>query len=143
MTDTELLERFENCTLPAEQFTHRAHVKVAYLYLKQDSFEGALNKIRSGIQAYQRAQGVPDDPTMGYNETTTHALMHLIGAIMAAYSEEIPTVDAEAFCDAHPQLMSKHVLRFFYSPERRMLPEAKRQFVEPDLTSLPTILSNN
>jgi hypothetical protein len=37
----------------------------------------------------------------------------------------------------HPQLMSKHVLRLFYSPAGRMHPEAKATFIEPDLAPLP------
>jgi hypothetical protein len=35
--------------------------------------------------------------------------------------------------------MTRHALRFFYSPERRMDPRAKGTFVEPDLTPLPAI----
>jgi len=42
-------------------------------------------------------------------------------------------VSAEAFCDRHPQLMQKKRLQLFYSRERLMTWEAKRQFVEPDL----------
>jgi hypothetical protein len=39
----------------------------------------------------------------------------------------------------HPQLMSNYVLRFFYSPQRIMLPIAKTTFVEPDLAPLPKL----
>lgn len=31
MTDEELLAAFENCSLPHSEWTHRAHVRVAYL----------------------------------------------------------------------------------------------------------------
>jgi hypothetical protein len=60
---------------------------------------------------------------------------------MAAYGEASPAPTADAFCDAHPQLMARHALRLFYSPQRRMDPRAKAQFVEPDLAPLPRILS--
>jgi hypothetical protein len=59
---------------------------------------------------------------------------------MAAYGEASPAPTADAFCDAHPQLMARHALRLFYSPQRRMDPRAKAQFVEPDLAPLPRIL---
>jgi hypothetical protein len=39
----------------------------------------------------------------------------------------------------HPQLMTKHALRLFYSPQRRMHPDAKGRFIEPDLTPLPRL----
>ena len=56
-----------------------------------------------------------------------------------AYGTVIPTADSEAFCDMHPQLLNRNILRLFYSPERRMHPDAKTRFVEPDLTDLPTV----
>ena len=103
----------------------------------QNPFDEALQRLRAGIKAYNAAHNVPDTPTSGYNETTTHALLHLIAATITHYSAPLPTADAEAFCDAHPQLMNKHVLRLFYTPARRMNPWAKVEFVPPDLTPLP------
>jgi hypothetical protein len=140
MDDADLIHQFEACTLPFDQWTHRTHIKVAFLYLREHGFDGALARLRTGIKAYNAANNVPDGPLMGYNETTTHALLHLIHAVMRAYSETFPTPTADSFCDAHPQLMSKHVLRFFYSPQRRLHPQAKVRFVEPDLAPLPRVV---
>jgi hypothetical protein len=137
MDDHELLSQFENLTLPFAQWTHRAHVKVAYLYLRQYPFSQAMEKLRNGIKAYNAANNRPDGPTEGYNETTTHAMAHLICAVVRAYDKTHPVTTADSFCDMHPQLMSQYVLRFFYTPQRRMDPRAKKQFVEPDLTALP------
>lgn len=95
--------------------------------------------MRRGIKAYNAANKVPEGPTSGYNETTTHAFVHLIAATMAAYAQAMPTPTADAFCDMHPQLMTRNVLRLFYSPERRMDARAKTEFVEPDLAPLPRI----
>jgi hypothetical protein len=140
MGDEELLRRFEDRTLPFDQWTHRCHVKVAYLYLRRLPFRAAQEQIRRGIRAYNAAHHVPEGPTSGYNETTTCAFMHLVAATMRAYAETFPTATADAFCDTHPQLMTRHVLRLFYSPERRMDPPAKTEFVEPDLAPLPPIV---
>ena len=76
MTDNELLRRFEDLTLPFEQWMHRAHVKVAYLYLRAQGFAEALKCLRRGIQAYNVKNNVPDNATSGYNETTTHAFLY-------------------------------------------------------------------
>jgi hypothetical protein len=138
--DRELLAQFESLTLPFAHWTHRAHVKVAYLYLRQQrDFEAALARLRRGIQAYNAANHVPESPASGYNETTTHAFLRLIDATIGAYGEVFPTPDADTFCDAHPQLLTRHALRLFYSPERRMHPDAKTKFVEPDLAPLPRV----
>ena len=135
--DVELLHQFEALTLPFNQWTHRAHVRVAFLYLRAHAFDEALSRMRKGVKAYNAANKVPESPTSGYNETTTQAFLHLIAATMHSYGGVFPTETADAFCDAHPQLMSRHALRFFYSPQQRMHPLAKTQFVEPDLAPLP------
>jgi hypothetical protein len=137
--DREFLRQFEACTLPLPEWTHRAHVKVAFLYLRDHPLEVAIGKLRTGIRAYNAAHDVPEGPLEGYNETTTVAFARLVAATMAAYGNVLPAADAESFCDLHPQLLSKHVLRMFYSPQQRSRPEAKHQFVEPDLAPLPRI----
>jgi len=137
LTDSELLAAFESQSIPRPDWTHRAHVKIAYLYLTKLPFEQALEKIRTGIQKLNAANKVEESPTSGYNETTTVAFAHLIAATIAAYSKTFPTPTADAFCDTHRHLLSPTILRLFYSPERRMHPNAKHKFVEPDLTPLP------
>ena len=140
VTDGELLSAFEALTLPFEQWTHRAHVKVAFTYLRRHPFEEALARMRAGVKAYNARHGVPDSEVSGYNETTTHAFMHLILATMRAYGRTHPAPDADDFCDSHPQLMTRHALRFFYSRDRRTHPLARTRFVEPDLAPLPQII---
>ena len=137
MDDRTFLEQFEDCTFPFDQWTHRAHVKVAYLYLRRFSLEEAISKMRQGIGRYNAANDVPEGPDSGYNETTTQACLRIIHAVMSEYESVFPTETADEFCDTHPQLLSKHILRFFYSPDQRMHPEAKTTFVEPDLAPLP------
>jgi hypothetical protein len=139
MTDDELLQRFEAQALSRQEWTHRCHVKVAYLYLSRHPFAEALARIRQGIQALNKANKVPEGPASGYNETTTVAFAHLIAATIEAYGATLPAASAEEFCDRQPQLLSPHILRFFYSPERRMDPRAKTQFLEPDLAPLPRL----
>ena len=137
--DASFLRRFEDCTLPFAEWTHRAHVRVAYIYLCQEPFDAALERMRTGVRRYNAANNVPEGPTSGYNETTTVAFFHLIAAVRSAYANTHPVDSSDAFCDMHPQLMTKHALRLFYSPQRRTDPRAKTEFVEPDLSPLPTI----
>ena len=76
--DAALLARFEAQAIPREEWTHRAHVKVAYLYATSYPFDEAIVKLREGIKALNAVLEVPEGPLMGYNETTTHALLHLV-----------------------------------------------------------------
>lgn len=137
--DREFLWQFEARTLPFAEWTHRAHVKVAFLYLRDYSFDEALARVRAGIKAYNAANRVPEGPASGYNETATVAFVTLVAVTMRAYGGTFPTPTADAFCDAHPQLMTRHALRLFYSPARPMHPDAKTRFVEPDLAPQPRV----
>ena len=139
LNDDEFLRQFEARSLPFSEWTHRAHIKVAYLYLRDHAYGVALEKLRRGIKAYNAANKVVESDTSGYNETTTCAMAQIIAATMAAYCPIMPTANADAFCDTHPQLLTKHILRLFYSPERRMQLNAKAEFVPPDLAPLPEI----
>ncbi len=135
--DLKLVTSFEQLTLPVNQWDQRAHVSVAFIYLREYGFDEALQRIRRGVRAFNQQNGIVDAPTSGYNETTTVAFLRIIRATDRAYNDVYPTTNSREFCDTHPQILCKHVLRFFYSPERRMHPDAKTKFVEPDLAPLP------
>ena len=74
MTDEDnFLHQFEACTFPFDQWHHRAHVKLAYLYAVRFGPVVAAQKLRDGIRAYNAANHVQDTPTSGYHETMTLA----------------------------------------------------------------------
>ncbi len=133
-TDAEFVRLFESQAWPLAQWHHRDHVRLAYLMLREGTFEQAAERIRRGIRAHNAKHGIVDTPTTGYHETMTLAWLWLVAAILDEYG---PAQTADAFCDAHPELMEKKALRLFYSKERFMSAEAKVRFVEPDLAPLP------
>lgn len=134
MNDDEHLQRFEDQSLPLEQWTHRAHLKVAYLYLRRFPFDEALMRLRAGIRAYNAAQGILDSPTGGYHETMTCAWLQLVHTTLCQFG---PAETADAFFDAQSQLTQKRALLLFYSRDRIMSAEAKATFIAPDLAPLP------
>lgn len=134
MNDEEHLRRFEDHSLPKEEWNHRAHLKVAYLYLIQFSQPEALERLRVGILAYNTAQGIQDTPTGGYHETMTQVWLQLVSTALRQFG---PADTADAFFDAQTQLCDKRTPLLFYSRDLLMSPEAKRSFVAPDLAPLP------
>jgi hypothetical protein len=132
MRDDEFLAAFESRTL--EEFHHRDHVKVAYLYLCRYPLAEAIGKVRAGLQGLAAAWGAPvDDLEKGYHETMTQAWVRLVHATLRQCGV---AEDADAFCEQQPELMQKRRLELFYSRERLMTWKAKREFVEPDLAEL-------
>jgi len=134
MNDAQLLEAFEACTLPFEQWTHRAHVRVAFLYASQNPLPAALDKMRTGIKAYNKATDTPDELERGYHETITVAFMRLVSH---ALKEHGPLASSDEFCNTCARSLSKGVLLNYYSKDRLISLEAKQQFLEPDLQPLP------
>jgi hypothetical protein len=134
--DDMLVQQFEACTFPFEEWRHRVHVKIAFLYAMRFDLEIAAKKLRDGIRAFNSANNVQDTPASGYHETMTMAWLRIIDATARAYKQE--HLAADEFVDFHPQLREKKVLRLFYSPELFMSLRAKYEFVEPDLAPLPT-----
>ncbi|MDF1813478.1 MAG: hypothetical protein P1V20_14870 [Verrucomicrobiales bacterium] len=135
--DTRLLEAFESKTLSLDQWNQTTHVSIAFLYLQQYDIDEATQRMKQGVIAFNEHNKIVESETSGYNETTTVAFMHIIDSVMKNYGKVFPVDNSRDFCETHPQLLSKHILRLFYSPERRMDPRAKREFVEPDLAPLP------
>jgi hypothetical protein len=149
MTDGDLLAQFESCTLPRAEWNHRAHVKVAFHYLRDLPFERALDRMRRGIIAYNAAKGLLDPPKKvvpgampgagpisGYHETITQAFLRLIAAAMRS-DDARSWMNADAFCDAHPELLDKRTIERHYSPTLLSTLQAKDGFVVPDLAPLP------
>jgi transketolase len=131
--DPDFLAQFESAAWPLDKWHHRQHIKVAYLYLRHYPFAQAQARIREKIRAHNAAKQVPDSLLGGYHDTMTQAWMHLV---YFALCEHGPAENADAFYEQHPELWGKKILRFFYS-NIFVTPEAKAEFVAPDLTPFP------
>ncbi|UUO07581.1 aminoacyl-tRNA hydrolase [Blastopirellula sp. J2-11] len=130
--DAALLARFEEQAIPRDQWTHRRHFQIAYLYLTQRPFDEALEKIRRGIQALNQRNGVVDAPDSGYHETMTVAYAQLIFQRLAVDSY----ADSTDFCHRNPDLLKKGVLLHYYSTDVLKSPESRRTFVTADIYPL-------
>lgn len=134
MDDLALLAEFESCRLPVEAWTHAAHVRVAYTYLSRYGFAEALVRMRAAIRAYNAAKQRRDGPLEGYHETITVAWLRIVDATMRHYG---PGDNSQDFCERQPHLLSRTLLRLYYTRDRLVHPPAKTEFVEPDIAPLP------
>ncbi len=123
----ELLARFEDATLPREEWTHEAHLAIALHYCREDE-AAALDRMRTGIQRFNAATGLVDGPFSGYHETLTVFWVRAV----SSFARENPGELEEVF----PRLLAawgdaKAPLRF-YSKRALMNPFARARFLEPD-----------
>ena len=134
MNDAELLDRFARQLISRSEWTHRLHVRMAYLYLREHPFADALELIRAGIQRLNAANSVPEGPQAGYNETLTVAWAQLVHTTI---QEQGPAATSDEFVDRQPHLLCSTLLRLFYSRSIWTERDCKTQFIEPDLAPLP------
>ena len=101
-----------------DEFHHRDHIKITYLYLRRHPLEKAITKARTGLQALAVAWDAPiADLEKGYHETMTQAWVRLVHLTL---SDCGGAESAAAFCDQQPQLMEKTRMELFYSRQRLM-----------------------
>ena len=123
MRDRDFVEAFESCTLPPDQFPHRAHVRLAWLYLRDGSLLEALTRFVEGLKRYAASLGA----TAKYHETVTWAYMFLIHERM----EREPCESFEEFASANEDLFNG-ILEKYYRRETLASEHARRAFVMPD-----------
>jgi hypothetical protein len=131
-----LIDAFEDCTLPRSSWTHASHLTVAMWYLLHHSLEDATKIIRNGIKRYNAAHGIVTTPTGGYHETLTIFWISMVRNYLNGYAG--PEVSFVALANGLIESCGNSKLPFeFYSREFLFSPEARAEFVEPDLKPLP------
>jgi hypothetical protein len=136
LDDREFLGAFEEVSIPSDRWTHRDHVRMAFLYLSEHAFEDALDRIRAGVRALNRANGVPENATSGYHETVTVAWARLIASCIAYHGG---AESFDGFAAANPHLCARTLLRAYYTRGRVLTSEARSRFVAPDIAPLPPL----
>lgn len=124
------LAAFEARVLTRAEWTHEAHVHMAWLYCRREPTRAhALEKMRIGIQRLNASLGT--DPVL-YHETVTCAFGTIIHC--RATSPDAPRT-WPAFCAANPDLFDRDapILHRYYTPETLASDAARRDFLHPEL----------
>jgi hypothetical protein len=132
MNDTAFLKAFEDCTLPHNQFPHRAHVRMAWLYLRAHAWEIAVQKITDGIRRFAAANGADSK----YHETITIFWARLVSYAISCAPD---VTDFETFIARYPHLLDGGLLKRHYSAEMIRSEAARHAWVEPDLRPMPAL----
>lgn len=132
--DEAFFEAFESARMSVYYLSmHAAHIRMAWIYLSRFGLEGAMARVRAALKRFFATKKI-DPGAMGYHETITVAWLRLVDHVMRRHPRAENSI---AFCGRHPYLMNSSLLKLFYTDKRLYGPEAKRSFVEPDVTPLP------
>ncbi|ELT87959.1 hypothetical protein CAPTEDRAFT_223345 [Capitella teleta] len=126
--DEAFMKAFEDTTLPFEDWTHEAHIRMAFHYIRDLGPEAAVDHIKNGIKKFN-AQN-KDKINRGYHETVTTFYTQIIAEAMKGGDCEDLTFDE--FIEREPWIMDRHLLFEYYSDERINDSRTKSEFLSPD-----------
>ena len=92
-TDDEIIavvNGFENCTTPKDQFTHQSHLTVATYYLCNSTADESFAKMRSGLLRFLNHHGV--DPAK-YNDHVTWAWIEQVQSVIEQMDQKSSMVE--------------------------------------------------
>ena len=126
MTDAEFAAAFESLAYPPEEFHHREHLRLAWIYLRQEPLLPALTRFAESLKRFAANAGAASK----YHETITFAFLFLIHERMQRGAAE--TFDE--FAEANPDLVSwkPSILERYYRAETLGSELARGTFVMPD-----------
>jgi hypothetical protein len=130
----ELVEAFLACTLPKEQWTHQAHLRVGLWHVLRYDAAGALRLLRTRIQSYNVSCGTMNTDHSGYHETITRFYVWVIDQFLRSADRQ-QGIDQLAQDLIH-QCGDKSLPLRYYSRERLFSVLARRQWIEPDLAAM-------
>lgn len=129
--DREFQAQFEACKFPPGDFDHRAHVRLAYVYLCNHDVDAACDLMKSSLLRFLDHLGV--DPVK-YHETLTRAWVLAVRHFM----EKVEASDsAESFMNTDPRMLDTEIMLTHYSTDLLFSEEARLRFVEPNVSPIP------
>jgi hypothetical protein len=135
LNDTDFIAEFESGAIALADWDHRGHVRYGWIALQSEPrFERAMDRIRSGLKTHlMRAIESGETPEFGYHETITRFWLLLVDQVRR---EDPGHSDSGSFCEAHPELLDKHLLGKHYSKPLLLSSDSRCGYVEPDLAPL-------
>jgi hypothetical protein len=125
---------FENCTTGKDAFRHTDHLTIAVSYLKADSPERAIARIRESLFRFIDHHGISRQK---YHETLTVFWVEFTAAKLRKRPELASLVEQCNYIRS--ELADKDLVKQFYSTEVLASDKAREEFVEPDLKHWRTL----
>jgi hypothetical protein len=129
--DREFRRAFEAGAFAPADFSHRQHVRLAYVYLVDSDVNLALDRMRAALVCFLSHHGIP---ATKYHETLTRAWILAVHHFMHRSPE---ASSADDFIDRNPMLLDSKIMLTHYSAGLLFSDAARAEFVEPDLDPIP------
>jgi ADP-ribosylation factor protein 1 len=133
--DEEFISKLENCTL--ENWDHRTHLRLAWIYLTQLGRREGMSKIFGSIKNFVANSTRARKTT--FHETMTYFWTHMVH--YAIVSTKNPRGDFKGFLLMNPFLSNGGLYLDYYNKDTILTdPKARSEVVLPDKKPLPSII---
>jgi hypothetical protein len=129
--DVEFRMAFEAGAIAPADFSHRSHVRLAYVYLADTDVNLALERMRGALLVFLTRN---DIPASKYHGTLTRAWILAVDHFMHCTPV---TTGSDDFIARNPVLLDAKIMLTHYSAGLLFSDAARRDFVEPDLDPIP------
>ena len=127
LSDAEFESQFKTCTLDPTLFTHEAHLRLAWIHIKQYGIDLAIENVNAQLIGFVAHVGAADK----FNKTVTIAALHAVHHFIKRSTAE----NFQGFIQEFPRLktdfralMSAHYAFDIFRSDR-----AKTEYLQPDL----------
>ncbi|QVL32794.1 hypothetical protein KIH39_02410 [Telmatocola sphagniphila] len=132
---SDLLQQFNDKTLPKPLWTHEAHLRVGCWYVNQFGPIRALNELRQKIKTYNESVGGQNTDTSGYHETITRFyVMAIDWALKPCDGQKSLELITQEVLE---KIGHKNYPLEYYSEAHLMSVAARTGWAEPDLKNFP------
>ena len=127
LSDTEFQLKFEAGSLPPALFSHEAHIRLAWLQIREYGLESAIERVCKQLINYVTMVGATDK----YHATLTVAALKIVNHFLQKSRSD----NFSGFIREFPVLISnfKGLLAAHYSIDIFNSPRAKKEYMEPDI----------
>jgi hypothetical protein len=130
--DLTFKDQVESCQFPVADFDHRAHIRLAYIYLSGNSTDRSVQLMRDALLQLLKHAGI--DPSQKYHETLTEAWILAVHHFMNSTDS---AESADEFIDKNKEMLDSKIMMTHYSANVLFSDAARKAFVEPDLDPIP------
>ena len=133
MDDETLFEAFTTYRLTHAEWTHEAHLRVAFLFLSRHALDEAHLRLRAGIIRLNERHGLVETGERGYFETLTRVWLALVDDAR----RRTGATSSREVLERCPELLDREAPLRFYTKETLRSVRARSVFVPPELSALP------
>jgi hypothetical protein len=129
--DIAFKRQVESCKFPVTEFNHRAHLRLAYVYLSEHDTDSSAERMRDTLNRLLYHNRV--EPSK-FHETLTRAWIFAVHHFMNRHER---SNSADELINQQPEMLDPEIMMTHYSGDVLFSEEARNESIQPNLVPIP------